>query len=484
MLAAVLTTLFSICGAAQAFPGNNGRIAFVSSGEIRTVEPDGSDVISLGPGSTPRWSPDGTKIAFITGRDLGVMNADGSDRHVVAEPSQGSIDGIAWSPDGDQLVYTQTNCSASGCGGAMLRVNADGSGRTVVENSGLIPYQPDWSPDGSTIAYDIFNDHWEEEIWAVSPDGTNRRALTSDGGNDFGYHSPRWSPNGQKILHSFTAARSTLPFLRIMNADGSNPAAIPGTTRASLGGWSPDGRKIVFSQFTAGQNDIWVMNADGSDATPIYSSGAYPDWQPIPINAYPRPRVASPTQVSLVPAYSPCTASNRTHGPPLAFESCNPPLKSSLAATFGTPDANGAPAKGSGLVRYVALGGDMRIELELFDVRDHSTMADYTDGLRLRIPVRITDKRNTPHPGGPGAATVADATLAAAVPCAATADADVGASCLLTTTVNAIYPGAVAAGARSVWELGQVQVEDGGADGDPDTAGDNTLFAVQGVFVP
>ena len=45
-------------------------------------------------------------------------------------------------------------------------------------------------------------------------------------------------------------------------------------------------------------------------------------------------------------------------------------------------------------------------------------------------------------------------------------------------------PGTVTEGKRAVWELGQVQVDDGGADGDADTAGDNTLFMVQGVFVP
>jgi hypothetical protein len=45
-------------------------------------------------------------------------------------------------------------------------------------------------------------------------------------------------------------------------------------------------------------------------------------------------------------------------------------------------------------------------------------------------------------------------------------------------------PGSVLAGRRAVWELGQVKVDDGGADGNAATAGDNTPFAVQGVFVP
>ena len=45
-------------------------------------------------------------------------------------------------------------------------------------------------------------------------------------------------------------------------------------------------------------------------------------------------------------------------------------------------------------------------------------------------------------------------------------------------------PDVVREGKRAVWGLGQVQVFDGGADGDADTAADNTLFAVQGLFAP
>jgi hypothetical protein len=60
----------------------------------------------------------------------------------------------------------------------------------------------------------------------------------------------------------------------------------------------------------------------------------------------------------------------------------------------------------------------------------------------------------------------------------------IGSTCSLSTTVNALIPGLVVAGARSNWEFGQVRLYDGGSDGDGDTQGDNTLFAAQGLFVP
>jgi len=98
--------------------------------------------------------------------------------------------------------------------------------------------------------------------------------------------------------------------------------------------------------------------------------------------------------------------------------------------------------------------------------------------------LRITDKDNTPNPGGPGAATVADAPLEMVVSCTPTADPDQGSSCTSQTTVDALVPGAATEANRMVWALGQVEVYDGGADGDADTPAGDTLFATQGIFVP
>src|SRR6186997_2789647 len=72
---------------------------------------------------------------------------------------------------------------------------------------------------------------------------------------------------------------------------------------------------------------------------------------------HPRPKGATPLRVSMVPAFNQCTAPNRTHGPPLAFPSCNPPALSSTAVTVGTPDANGAPANSEGSVKLEVLVG-------------------------------------------------------------------------------------------------------------------------------
>jgi hypothetical protein len=54
----------------------------------------------------------------------------------------------------------------------------------------------------------------------------------------------------------------------------------------------------------------------------------------------------------------------------------------------------------------------------------------------------------------------------------------------MSSTFNAILPGSIVESGRSIWELGEVKVFDGGPDGLAGTPGDNTLFERQGVFVP
>ena len=70
------------------------------------------------------------------------------------------------------------------------------------------------------------------------------------------------------------------------------------------------------------------------------------------------------------------------------------------------------------------------------------------------------------------------------IPCAATAsDTQAGATCAVNTTANAVAPGAITSGDRTIWQLGQLEVYDGGTDGDAETDG-NTVFLRQGIFVP
>jgi hypothetical protein len=222
------------------------------------------------------------------------------------------------------------------------------------------------------------------------------------------------------------------------------------------------------------------------------------------VAGYPRPKGASPLRVSLVPAFTQCTAANRTHGPPLAFASCNPPVQISSQATVGTPDAFGGAANFIGFVRYVAYAGipgppedsDVTITWSLADVRcrpaaptcgtvNSGGSADYAGELRTTVELRMTDRWNAVAPGGGSdPATGQEVSFGRSFACGQTASTSIGSSCSLTTTANAILPGLVKDTKRAIWQMGQVQVYDGGPDGDADTPAGDTLFAIQGIFVP
>jgi hypothetical protein len=201
---------------------------------------------------------------------------------------------------------------------------------------------------------------------------------------------------------------------------------------------------------------------------------------------YARPAGASPIRASLVVAYSKCNAPNRVHGAPLDSQSCNPPMPLSQYLTVGTPDANGEVAKAVGAVRYGVITGapgtpadeaDIALTVDMSDVRGKFTLGDYIAELWATVPVRLTDKAADQQ-------TVSDFQFGFAVPCTPTADTTIGATCSVSTTADAVLPGAVVEGKRAIWRLGQMQVQDGGDDGEGATTADNTPFLKQGIFVP
>jgi hypothetical protein len=208
-----------------------------------------------------------------------------------------------------------------------------------------------------------------------------------------------------------------------------------------------------------------------------------------------RPRGATTLSVPLVPPYSQCTASNSTHGPPLSYPSCSPPVSRARNTTIGTPDSNGAAANMIGSYRVDVIPGDVRFRISVTDVRctpvdgastcqstNSISGADYFGTVGASVLVRMTDHFSGPSRTEP--ATMQDIPFPLDVSCANTASTSEGSKCTLDTTANAEVPGAVVAGKRTVWQLDQVYMYDGGIDGNPHTGDGETPMFVQGLFVP
>jgi hypothetical protein len=193
-----------------------------------------------------------------------------------------------------------------------------------------------------------------------------------------------------------------------------------------------------------------------------------------------RPKSATPIRVPLVPAFRPCESPNSQHGPPLAYDSCGPPVPESEELVFGRADPE-TPVS-VGYLRADAIAGDaataedeadLRVTLDMTDVRRSVDEVGYDGQLVARVLRRTTDRYSGDSHAEP--ATVQDMPLEVPVQCA-------GGDCSVDTTLDALLPGSVRERARAVVELGKVDVLDAGADGDVDTPGDNRRLATQGVF--
>jgi len=299
LLACVVSLVLVGKPAEAAFPGNNGKIAFVSNrdvgaGEIYTISPTGgtADRINFTNYSKhPAWSPDGSRIAFVsTDNQIFVMKADGSGRRQITNTPTAKQE-PAWSPDGTRIAYVANSFDVDQQTDLEIWViNADGSGRTQVTNNSFPDTQPAWSPDGSKIAFvSSRTGDTNRNVYVMNSDGSGAAANltpnTADPlyqGNDDG---PSWSPDGSQIAYSNGISDSDV---WTMNANGSGKTNL---TDANTGedvepAWFPDGNKIAYVA-TSGDTDrnIYVMNANGSGQGPINtntSNDITPDWQPIP----------------------------------------------------------------------------------------------------------------------------------------------------------------------------------------------------------
>jgi VCBS repeat protein len=326
--------------------------------------------------------------------------------------------------------------------------------------------------------------------------GSNVSVLLGDG--DGGLSAPTdYTIGGAVSVAIADLDNDSLPDLSVSTSTGSGIAVLVNTGTAFAGPYTfptsnGSGSRLAIADFN---RDARPDLAVGSDS--YFSVAVLLAVSP----GYPRPRGATPVSASLVPAYASCTSPNRMHGSPLTFGSCTPPAQASPNVTLGTPDSGGGGAQSIGSVRVLVRVGaegppddsDVSLIAGLSDIRCRAGVLtcagsnaaggpDYTGELQASLRLRITDRRNGATPIDPG--TTQDFPLPAAVSCTATPSTSEGSTCSLSTSVNALLAGAVKDATRGVWELGQIQVFDGGPDGDVDTASGNSLFAVQGVFVP
>ena len=285
-LAAIPTVILAAGEAHAAFPGSNGRIAFVSDrdghDEIYSMNADGTGQTRLTTtgGDFPSFSADGALIAYFnrSTNGISIMNADGSGRRELTD--QSNVDGVtdvspAFAPDGSKVVFVSNR------GGSydLYVIGTDGSDVRRLTTSSEVEQEPSFSPDGSRI---VFGDGAGAGIRTVDANGGGRKALANGGGD------PAYSPDGASIVFNREAGDTGTYDIYVMNADGTGQRALTSSSQFSdvEPAFSPDGKQIVLAgvgNTERGGTDIYMMNADGTGHHRVVSTPGYewnPDWQP------------------------------------------------------------------------------------------------------------------------------------------------------------------------------------------------------------
>jgi TolB protein len=262
------------------------RIAYVRGQTIRVVDSDGANDVQIPADSnatSPAWNPDGTRLVYNTyGANARIVMTDlttGQARVISGKVRNSSPTTPIFSRDGNSVLFARSDDDSKS---RLYRVQLGGGDPVLVEENRGISSSPSFSPDGRRIA--LMTDRiGHNEVYIIDADGANPVWITQIAGdlNESSYRGePDWSPDGVTVALQSRVSGS----FQIMTVNMRDNLA---TLLTNVGenqspSWAPDGRHIVFTSNRSGSDQLWIMDARSAVTRQLTNqSGAkYGAWSP------------------------------------------------------------------------------------------------------------------------------------------------------------------------------------------------------------